>query len=83
MFLWQNCCIAKQTQINELLKPLLKGLTADAANPDLVAFEHAFDTDHVIDRVIGPMIDRVIHRVIELDYVSAIVQRPLVWTIDS
>ena len=62
---------------------LLKGLTADAADPDLVAFEHAFDIDHVIDRVIGPMIDRVIDRVIELDYVSAIVRRPLVWTIDS
>ncbi len=61
----------------------MKGLTADAADPDLVAFEHAFDTDHVIDRVIGPMIDRVIDRVIELDYVSAIVRRPLVWTIDS
>ena len=55
---------------------------ADAADPDLVAFEHAFDTDHVIDRVIGPMIDRVIDRVIELDYVRAIVRRPLVRTID-
>ena len=62
---------------------LLEGLTADAADPDIVAFEHAFDTDHVIDRVIGPRIDRVIDRVIELDYVSAIVQRPLVRTIDS
>ena len=38
----------------------MKGLTADAADPDLVAFEHALDTDHVIDRVIDPMIDRVI-----------------------
>ena len=62
---------------------LLKGLTADAADPDLVAFEHAFDTDQVIDRVIGPMLDRVVDRLIELDYVSAIVWRPLVWRIDS
>ena len=61
---------------------ILKGLTADAADPDLVAFEHAFDTDHVIDRVIDPMIDRMIDRVIELDDVSAIVRRPLIWTID-
>ena len=59
---------------------ILKGLTADAADPDLVAFEHAFDTDHVSDRVIGPMIDRVIDRVIELDYAGAIVRRPLVRT---
>ena len=43
----------------------LKGLTADAADPDLVAFEHALDTDRVIDRVIDPMIDRVIDRVID------------------
>ena len=61
---------------------LLKGLTAGAADPDPVAFEHAFDIDHVIDRVIDPMIDRAIDRVIELDYVRAIVRRPLVRTID-
>ena len=29
----------------------MKGLTADAADPDLVAFEQAFDVDHVIDFV--------------------------------
>ena len=61
----------------------LKGLTADAADPDLVTFEHAFDTSHVIDRVIGPMIDRVVDCLNELEYVSAIVRRPLAQTIDS
>ena len=30
---------------------VLKGLTAGAADPDPVAFEHAFDIDHVIDPV--------------------------------
>ena len=30
---------------------ILKGLTAGAADPDLVAFEQAFDVDHVIDFV--------------------------------
>ena len=45
----------------------MKGLTADAADPDLVAFEHALENDHVIDRVIDPMIDRVIDRLIERD----------------
>ena len=49
---------------------LLKGLTADAADPDLVAFEHALDTDHVIDRVIDRTVDRAIDRVIEFDYVT-------------
>ena len=49
----------------------------------MVAFEHAFDTDDVIDCMIDPMIDRAIDCVIELDYVSATVRRPLVWTIDS
>ena len=46
---------------------ILKGLTADAADPDLVAFEHALDTDRVIDHVIDPMIDRVIDCLIEHD----------------
>ena len=45
----------------------MKGLTADAADPDLFAFEHALENDHVIDRVIDPMIDRVIDRLIERD----------------
>ena len=45
----------------------MKGLTADAADPDLVAFEHALENDHVIDSVIDPMIDRVIDRLIERD----------------
>ena len=48
-------------RIRKNIKNLLKGLTADAA-PDLVAFEHAFDIDHVIDRVLGPMMDRAIDR---------------------
>ena len=46
---------------------LLKGLAADAADPDRVAFKHTFDADHVSDCVIGPMIDRMIDPVIRLD----------------
>ena len=34
-----------------LQSEILKGLTAGAADPDPVAFEHAFDIDHVIDPV--------------------------------
>ena len=58
---------------------LLKGLTADAADPDLVAFDDELGTDHVIDRAIAPMIDRVIDYVIELDYFSSM----LCWAIAS
>ena len=49
----------------------VKGLTADAADPDLVAFDDELDTDHVIDRAIDPMIDRVIDYATELDYFSS------------
>ena len=44
---------------------LLKGLTADAADPDLIAFEDELDTDHVIDHVIDRVIDRMTDCVID------------------
>ena len=58
---------------------LLKGLTADAADPDLVAFDDELGTDDVIDRAMDPMIDRVIDYAIELDYFSSM----LCWAIAS
>ena len=58
---------------------ILKGLTADAADPDLGAFDDELDTDYVINRAIAPMIDRVIDYMIELDYFSSM----LCWAIAS
>ena len=58
---------------------VLKGLTADAADPDLGAFDDELDTDYVINRAIAPMIDRVIDYVIERDYFSSM----LCWAIAS
>ena len=44
----------------------MKGLTADAADPDIVAFGHKLGLDHASD----PMIEHVIDRVIKSDRVT-------------